>query len=68
MLMREVSPAEVVIVGGTAVVSYDVRTQIRAASSESGISRVSGADRAGTAAGTARRILGGAFSALAGSP
>ena len=62
-LMREASPAEVVIVGGTAAVSRDVRTQIRAASSESGISRVSGADRADTAAGTARRILGGASSA-----
>ena len=59
MLMREASPAEVVIVGGTAAVSHDVRTQIRAASSESGISRVSGADRADTAAGTARHILGG---------
>ncbi len=58
MLLREASPAEVVIVGGTAAVSRDVRTQIRAASSESGISRVTGADRADTAAGTARRILG----------
>ena len=58
-LLREASPAEVIIVGGTSAVSRDVRTQIRAASSESGISRVSGADRADTAAGTARRILGG---------
>ncbi len=59
MLMREALPAEVVIVGGTAAVSRDVRTQIRAASSESGLSRITGADRADTAAGTARRILGG---------
>ncbi|WP_420443644.1 cadherin domain-containing protein [Candidatus Poriferisodalis sp.] len=58
-LLREALPAEVIIVGGNAAVSRDVRTQIRAASSESGISRVSGADRADTAAGTARRILGG---------
>ncbi|WP_420444420.1 cell wall-binding repeat-containing protein [Candidatus Poriferisodalis sp.] len=57
-LMREASPAEVVIVGGTAAVSRDVRTQIRAASSESGIARVSGEDRSDTAAATARRILG----------
>ena len=58
-LLREASPAEVVIVGGTAAVSRDVRTQIRAASSESGISRITGAGRADTAAATARRILGG---------
>ncbi len=58
VLLREALPAEVVIVGGNAAVSRDVRTQIRAASSESGISRVSGEDRADTAAGTARRILG----------
>ena len=58
MLLREASPTEVVIVGGTAAVSRDVRTQIRSASSESGISRITGADRADTAAATARRILG----------
>ena len=58
MLLREASPAEVIIVGGTAAVSRDVRAQIRAASAESGISRITGADRADTAAGTARRILG----------
>ncbi|WP_423922595.1 S8 family serine peptidase [Candidatus Poriferisodalis sp.] len=58
VLLREASPAEVIIVGGTAAVSRDVRTQIRAASPDSDISRVSGADRADTAAGTARRILG----------
>ncbi|WP_419553867.1 cell wall-binding repeat-containing protein [Candidatus Poriferisodalis sp.] len=57
-LLREALPAEVVIVGGTAAVSRDVRTQIRAASSESGLARVSGEDRADTAAATARRILG----------
>ncbi|WP_419553141.1 S8 family serine peptidase [Candidatus Poriferisodalis sp.] len=58
LLLREALPAEVIIVGGNAAVSRDVRTQIRAASSESGISRVTGADRADTAAATARRILG----------
>ncbi|WP_420626623.1 S8 family serine peptidase [Candidatus Poriferisodalis sp.] len=58
VLLREASPAEVIIVGGTAAVSRDVRTQIRAASPDSDVSRVSGADRADTAAGTARRILG----------
>ena len=35
-----------------------MRTQIRAASAESGISRVTGQDRSHTAAATARRILG----------
>ena len=58
MLLREASPAEVVIVGGNAAVSRDVRTQIGAVSPESGISRVAGAGRADTAARTARRILG----------
>ncbi|WP_423918595.1 cadherin-like beta sandwich domain-containing protein [Candidatus Poriferisodalis sp.] len=58
LLLREASPAEVVIVGGIAAVSRDVRSQIRVASPDSGISRVTGADRADTAAGTARRILG----------
>ncbi|WP_419554669.1 Calx-beta domain-containing protein [Candidatus Poriferisodalis sp.] len=57
-LLREALPAEVVIVGGTSAVSRDVRTQIRAASPDSGISRESGVDRADTAAATARRILG----------
>jgi putative cell wall-binding protein len=58
MLLREASPAEVVIVGGTAAVSRDVRTQIGAASSASDVSRVTGADRADTAAAAARRIMG----------
>ena len=57
-LLREALPAEVIIVGGTAAVSRDVRTQIRAASSESGISRITGEGRSDTAAATARRILG----------
>ncbi|WP_420444570.1 cadherin domain-containing protein [Candidatus Poriferisodalis sp.] len=57
-LLREASPAEAIIVGGTAAVSRDVRTQIRSASPDSGTSRVFGADRADTAAGVARRILG----------
>ncbi len=59
MLLREASPVEVVIVGGIAAVSRDVRTQIRAASSESGVTRITGDDRSDTAAATARRILGG---------
>ena len=59
VLLREASPAEVVIVGGAAAVSRDVRTQISAASPESGLSRITGADRADTAAGVARQILGG---------
>ncbi|WP_420621973.1 Calx-beta domain-containing protein [Candidatus Poriferisodalis sp.] len=58
VLLMKALPAEVVIVGGTSAVSRDVRTQIRAASPDSGISRESGVDRAATAAGTARRILG----------
>ncbi|WP_420444423.1 fibronectin type III domain-containing protein [Candidatus Poriferisodalis sp.] len=49
-LLREALPAEVIIVGGTAAVSRDVRTQIRAASSESGISRITGEGRSDTAA------------------
>ena len=57
-LLREASPAAVIIVGGTGAVSRDVRTQIVAASPESDISRVSGAGRADTAAVTARRTLG----------
>ena len=58
MLLREASPAEVIIIGGTAAVSRQVRTQIAAASPDSGIERVTGAGRAETAAATARRILG----------
>ncbi|WP_419553815.1 fibronectin type III domain-containing protein [Candidatus Poriferisodalis sp.] len=58
VLLREALPAEVVIVGGTAAVTRDVRTQIDAASPESGISRITGEGRSDTAAATARRILG----------
>ncbi len=58
MLLRETSPVEVIVVGGHAAISSDVRTQIRAASPESDLTRISGADRADTAAATARRILG----------
>ena len=57
-LAREASPAEVIIVGGTAAVSHDVRTALRAASGQSDITRITGADRADTAAQTARRVLG----------
>ena len=39
-------------------VSFDVRSAIRAASPESDVARIAGADRADTAAGTARRVLG----------
>ena len=58
MLLREASPAEVIMVGGHAAISSDVRTQISAASPESDLTRISGTDRADTAAATARRILG----------
>ena len=57
-LLREASPAQVLIVGGTAAVSREIRTQIRSASPDSRIARVTGVDRAGTAAATARRVLG----------
>ena len=59
-LMRDASPAEVIIVGGTAAVSRDVRTQMATASPDSDLSRVTGADRVATAAAAARRILGDA--------
>ena len=62
-LMREASPAEVIIVGGIAAVSRDVRTQMAAASPDSDVARVTGADRVATAAAAARRILGDASSA-----
>ena len=58
VLLRDASPTEVIIVGGTAAVSRDVRTQMAAASPESDLSRVTGADRVATAAGAARRVLG----------
>ncbi|WP_419552385.1 cell wall-binding repeat-containing protein [Candidatus Poriferisodalis sp.] len=58
LLLREASPAEVIIVGGIAAVSRDVCTQIRLASPESDIARITGADRADTAASVARRVLG----------
>ncbi|WP_419553143.1 S8 family serine peptidase [Candidatus Poriferisodalis sp.] len=58
LLLRETLPAEVIIVGGNTAVTRNVRTQIRAASSESALTRITGQDRADTAAATARRILG----------
>ncbi len=58
LLLREASPAGVIIVGGIAAVPDDVCTQIRLASPESDIARVTGADRADTAVGVARRVLG----------
>ena len=58
VLLRQALPAEVIIVGGNAAVSRDVRTQIDAATAGSSISRLAGADRVETAAVTARRILG----------
>ena len=58
VLVREALPAEVVIVGGTAAVSFGVRSGIRAASQDSGVVRVTGAGRAETAAAAARRVLG----------
>ena len=57
-LLRETTPTEVIIVGGAAVVSSDVCTQIRNETPESDIARVTGADRADTAASVARRVLG----------
>ena len=57
-LLREAQPAQVLIVGGTAAVSTGVRSQIRAASGDSGLVRITGQDRADTAAAAARRVLG----------
>ncbi|WP_419946225.1 Calx-beta domain-containing protein [Candidatus Poriferisodalis sp.] len=58
VLLRDALPAEVIIVGGAAAVSRDVRTEIRSASPGSGTERVTGAGRADTAAAAARRVLG----------
>ena len=58
LLVRETLPAEVIIVGGTAAVTSDVRSAIRAASSDSGVVRISGEDRVATSAQAARRLLG----------
>ncbi len=58
LLLREASPAEVIIMGGTAAVPRDVCDQIRSASPESHIVRVTGPDRIETAAAAARRVLG----------
>ena len=60
VLLGELSPGEVIIVGGTAAVMSDVCSQVRLALPESDIFRVTGADRADTAARVARRILGNA--------
>ena len=57
-LLGEALPAEVVIVGGLEAVSHGVRSQVRAVSPDSGVSRVAGAGRAETAAGVARSVLG----------
>ena len=57
-LLRDAVPAEVVIVGGTAAVSNEVRSRIETVSPGSVVSRVTGADRVATAAASARRALG----------
>ncbi|WP_419947408.1 cell wall-binding repeat-containing protein [Candidatus Poriferisodalis sp.] len=57
-LLREVLPAEVVIVGGIAAVSRETRSRIRAATPETETGRVEGADRVDTSVQAARRILG----------
>ncbi|WP_419944374.1 cell wall-binding repeat-containing protein [Candidatus Poriferisodalis sp.] len=57
-LLRDELPAEVVIVGGESVVSDAVSDRVRAVSPGSGVARVTGIDRAGTAARAARRVLG----------
>ena len=57
-LVRDASPAEVIVVGGNAAVSRDVLVRVRSASPESDIERVTGTDRVDTAAQAARRILG----------
>ena len=57
-LIRDASPAELIIVGGITAVSRDVRVAVRSASPETNTERVTGADRADTAAQAARRILG----------
>ncbi|WP_419944990.1 cadherin domain-containing protein [Candidatus Poriferisodalis sp.] len=60
VLLGDVLPAEVLIVGGTAAVSRDVRSGVRGVSPGSGVERVMGAGRAETAAAAARRVLGDA--------
>ena len=57
-LLGDARPAEVLIVGGTQAVSRDVRTQIRQASDGTRTVRITGVDRAATAAAAARRVLG----------
>ena len=57
-LLGDARPAEVLIVGGTQAVSRDVRTQIRQASDGTRTVRITGTDRAATAAAAARRVLG----------
>ncbi|WP_419943983.1 cell wall-binding repeat-containing protein [Candidatus Poriferisodalis sp.] len=58
-LMRDASPAQIVIVGGTTAVSRGTRTQMRAASPDSRVTRITGDNRVATAVSAARRILGG---------
>ncbi|WP_419944416.1 cadherin domain-containing protein [Candidatus Poriferisodalis sp.] len=57
-LIGDALPAEVIIIGGTAAVSHEVRGHIRAVSPGSDVVRVTGADRIDTAANTARHALG----------
>ena len=57
-LLRDHRPARVLVVGGEAAVSPAAVAEIRAAAPGATVERVSGATRAGTAAGVARRFLG----------
>ena len=62
-LIRELRPARVVAVGGTLAVSAQALTAVRSASEGTDTDRVSGGNRALTAAAAARRVLGDASAA-----
>ena len=62
-LIRELRPARVVAVGGTLAVTAEALTAVRSASEGTDTDRVSGGDRALTAAAAARRVLGEASAA-----
>ncbi len=62
-LIRELRPARVVAVGGTLAVSAQALTAVRSASEGIDTDRVSGGNRALTAAAAARRVLGDASAA-----
>ena len=62
-LIRELRPARVVAVGGTLAVTAQALTAVRSASEGTDTDRVSGGNRALTAAAAARRVLGDASAA-----